>query len=232
MDSKIKEVALTRKGKEKIRTQPTRTSPRFASKQSPISLPSKIRTPPTRAFPRLAGLKALPPPSHEIPIFANPGTPKATKIRRTARISVKPIKRRFSQRIIAKEGSSTKASKEKVVIVLSSDHEIQKKVEEPAPELTVMNKDISEEEEDPEEESQEGETEAKNIHNLWGLADSESSSSEEEDIIRYDPHFWPYDGDLSDWRHDNPSDCSAGSCTGPLPANLKMNDRSPTSIGV
>ncbi|MED6199935.1 hypothetical protein PIB30_080494 [Stylosanthes scabra] len=179
MDNKLKEVTLTRKGKEKIRTQPTSTSPRFAAKQRPIFPPSKIRTPSTRDSPRLAILKALPPPSHEIPAVANPGTPKATKIRRTARISAKLIKCRFSQRIIAKGGPSIEALKEK-----------------------------------------EGETKAESIHNLWGLADFESSSLEVEDIIGDGPCFWPYDGDLSDWRNDDPSDNSAGSCTKSPPANL------------
>ncbi|MED6173233.1 hypothetical protein PIB30_057394 [Stylosanthes scabra] len=110
-------------------TNPSLTKTRYP-KNSTIST-LKIRTPPSRASPRLAALKdslLLPSPTSVIrpekllvmalaapmttppsvatvsknPIVPILETPQPRKIRRTARMSVKPIRHRFSERIIAK----------------------------------------------------------------------------------------------------------------------------------
>ncbi|MED6112809.1 hypothetical protein PIB30_065033 [Stylosanthes scabra] len=85
----------------------------------------------------------------EIPILEMPRT---TKVRRTARISMKPIKRRFSERIIAKGGPSRAAPKENIVIDVSSDSEISREIENAAMELIAMDKPFIPEEEDEEDE--------------------------------------------------------------------------------
>ncbi|MED6225166.1 hypothetical protein PIB30_091061 [Stylosanthes scabra] len=116
----------TFKGKEKVMVPPTRVSPRLAALRAPQSQPLKIRTPPSRASPRLAALKdspLLPSPTSVImpekllvlalaapmttpplvatvsrnPIALTSETPQPRKIRRTARMSVKPIRRSDSE---------------------------------------------------------------------------------------------------------------------------------------
>ncbi|MED6184978.1 hypothetical protein PIB30_052561 [Stylosanthes scabra] len=62
----------------------------------------------------------------------------------------------------------------------------------PEPKLEDAIHKVDEMDEDQEEDPEE-EVEQEDFHNLWGLADSTSSSSEGDDL-----RFWNYDGDLSD----------------------------------
>ncbi|MED6212663.1 hypothetical protein PIB30_085668 [Stylosanthes scabra] len=164
-------------------------SPRLAALRAPQSPPLKIRTPPSRASPRLAALKdsPLPPsptsklvilalaapkstlpsvtPAQRDPETPIPEMPRVPKMRRTARISVKPVWRQFPKGVIAKGEPSTAATKEKVVINDSSDSEISKKIEDANMKLIAMDEPfapVEEDEEDPEEdpdEEEEGEIE-------------------------------------------------------------------------
>ncbi|MED6203273.1 hypothetical protein PIB30_113804, partial [Stylosanthes scabra] len=162
-----------------------------------------IRTPPSRASPRLAALKdslllpsptsvimhekllvlALAAPMTTLPSVANVSKdpiaptlepPQPCKIRRTARISVKPIKRRFSERIIAKGGPSRAVTTERIIIDDSSDSEINKEIEDDAKELSAMDEPlVPEKEEVPEEEQR-----FWNYDDLddWGTAEPADSS--------------------------------------------------------
>ncbi|MED6163528.1 hypothetical protein PIB30_080853 [Stylosanthes scabra] len=197
MDRKRNQAAL--KGKEEVRAPPTRMSPWLAALRAPRSPPIKMRTPPLRASPRLVTLKDSPLPLSPTsvlrpkkllvlalavpkpmlpsvsPVQKDPETPipeipRVPKMRRTARISVKPIWLQFPERVIAERGPSIAATKEKVVIDDSSDSETSKKVEDDNMELIAMDEPFvqveeveeEEEEEDPEEdpeEEEEGEVE-------------------------------------------------------------------------
>ncbi|MED6182870.1 hypothetical protein PIB30_032793 [Stylosanthes scabra] len=139
MDRKRNQAAL--KGKEKVRAPPTRISPMLAALRAPQSPPLKMQTPPSRASPRLTRLNP-----HLLQCTCSerlrtpiPEIPRMTKTRKTARISVKPVWRQFSERVIAKGGPSTVATKEKVVINDSSDSEISEKIEVAAMELIAMD---------------------------------------------------------------------------------------------
>ncbi|MED6150907.1 hypothetical protein PIB30_077182 [Stylosanthes scabra] len=198
MDRKRNQATL--KGKEKVRAPPTRMSPRLTALRVPQSPPLKMRTPPSRASPRLAALKdsLFPPSSTSIlipkklvvlaltapkptppsvtPTQRDPKTlisemPRVPKMRRTTRISVKPVGRQFSEGVIAKGRPSTAATKEKFVINDNSDNEISKKIKDANMEVIAMDEPFvlveedekeEEEEEDPEEdpdEEEEGEIE-------------------------------------------------------------------------
>ncbi|MED6199040.1 hypothetical protein PIB30_072222 [Stylosanthes scabra] len=192
MDRKINQAAL--KGKEEVRAPPTWISPRLAALTAPRSPLIKMRTPPSRASPRLAALKdsplplsptsvlmpkkllvlalavpkpILPPvtPIQKDPKITIPEIPRVPKMRRTARISVKPVWLQFPERVIAERGPSIAAKKEKVVINDSSDSETSKKVVDDNMELITMDEPVvqveeveeEEEEEDPEEDPEEEE---------------------------------------------------------------------------
>ncbi|MED6136533.1 hypothetical protein PIB30_056926 [Stylosanthes scabra] len=215
MDRNRNQAAL--KGKEKVRAPPTRMSPRLAALRAPHSPPLKMRTPPLRASPRLAALKdsplppsptsvlmpkklvvlalaalkPIPPPvTHfqkdpETPI---PEIPRVPKMKRTARISVKPVWFQFPERVIAKRGPSIAATKEKVVINDSSDSETSKKVEDDNMELIAVDESFVQEEEveekeeevDPEEDpEEEGEVEyfcdEKDYEDYFSEEDDDSS---------------------------------------------------------
>ncbi|MED6165075.1 hypothetical protein PIB30_096133 [Stylosanthes scabra] len=196
MDRKRNQVAL--KGKEEVRALPTRMSPRLAALRAPCSPLIKMRTPPLRASPRLAALKdsplplsptfvlrpkkllviALALPKPILPLVTHvqkdPETPiseipRVPKMRRTARISVKPVWLEFPERVLAERGPSIATTKEKVVINDSSDGETSKRVDDnmeliamDEPFVQVEEVEEEEEEEDPEEdleEEEEGEVE-------------------------------------------------------------------------
>ncbi|MED6176984.1 hypothetical protein PIB30_093432 [Stylosanthes scabra] len=85
------------------------------------------------------------------------GDPRTTKVRRTARISMKLIKRRFYVRIVAKGVPSKVAPKEVEGIDISSDSEKDMSDDEAALELTAMDGAFNQEEEeedDPREEEE------------------------------------------------------------------------------
>ncbi|MED6210218.1 hypothetical protein PIB30_062087 [Stylosanthes scabra] len=88
------------KEKEKMRTPPTRTSSRLAALKAPPPLPS-----PSSVLKHQAVL-ATNQENHET---TNLELPRATKMRRIARISIKPIQCRFSYRI-AKRTAPSKAT--------------------------------------------------------------------------------------------------------------------------
>ncbi|MED6152066.1 hypothetical protein PIB30_088436 [Stylosanthes scabra] len=204
----------TLKGKEEVRAPPTWMSPRLAAIRAPRSPPIKMRTPPSRASPRLAELKDSPLPLSPTsvlmpkklvvlalaapkailppvtPVQKDPKTPiseipRVPKMRRTARISVKPVWRQFPKGVIAKRGTSIAATKEKVVINDSSDSETSK-VEDDNIELIAMDEPFvqveeveeEEEEEDPEEDLEEEEVK---VEYFRDEEDYEDYFSEEDD---------------------------------------------------
>ncbi|MED6113574.1 hypothetical protein PIB30_072148 [Stylosanthes scabra] len=220
MDHKRNQAAL--KVKEKVEAPPTRMSPRLASLRAPHSPLLKMRTPPSRASPRLAVLKdsPLPPsptsvlmpkklvilalaapkpilplvtPAQKAPETLISEMPRVPKIRRTARISVKPVWSQFPKGVIAKGRPSIAATKEKVVSNDSSDSETSKKVEDHKMELIAMDEpfvpveEVEEEEEeedpeeDPEEEEEEEEEEEGEIEYFRDEEDYEDYFSEEDD---------------------------------------------------
>ncbi|MED6224741.1 hypothetical protein PIB30_087006 [Stylosanthes scabra] len=90
----------------------------------------------------------------------NMGDPRTTKVKRTARISVKPIKRRLFERIAAKGMPPKVAQKVAEVIDISSNSEKDIKDDAAAVELIAMDgvfNQAEEEEEDPEEEEEDPE---------------------------------------------------------------------------
>ncbi|MED6139847.1 hypothetical protein PIB30_087800 [Stylosanthes scabra] len=187
MDRKRNQAAL--KGKEEVKAPPTRMSPRLAALRAPRSPPIKMRTPPSRASPRLAALKdsplplsptsvlrprkllvlalavpkpMLPPmtPVQKDPETPIPEIPRVPKMRRTARISVKPV----------------------------CDSETSKKVEDDNMELIAMDEPFvqveeveeeEEEEEDPEEDPEE--EEEGEVEYFRDEEDCEDYFSEEDD---------------------------------------------------
>ncbi|MED6198766.1 hypothetical protein PIB30_069653 [Stylosanthes scabra] len=158
-----------------------RTTPKFLDRElvtgwsdSPLPLsPTSVLRPKKLLVLALAVPKPMLPPVNpvqkdlETPI---PEIPRVPKMRRTARISVKPVWLQFPKRVIVEKGPSIVATKEKVVIDDSSDSETSKKVEDDNMELIPMDEPFvqveeveeEEEEEDPEEdpeEEEEGEVE-------------------------------------------------------------------------
>ncbi|MED6225967.1 hypothetical protein PIB30_098698 [Stylosanthes scabra] len=124
------------------------------------------------------------------------------------------------------------ASEEQEVIAVSSDSESEpemvKEVEEVEEDLeedpveALQGAEIEEEdEEDPEEDPMEENATEKGVReeddfvDYWALVRSDSENS-----VTNDYRFWNYDGDLDNWRNPEPVDSSAGSCTGPPPANI------------
>ncbi|MED6219855.1 hypothetical protein PIB30_039604 [Stylosanthes scabra] len=181
----------------------------------------KLAMPPTRKSSRLAGLPTFVPPTspksvlrpNKLLVLAiaadaveiHPkaqGTAQAPvekpptdiKGKKTARISVKPLRKRFSQRIIARGGPSRPKPKKAVVIDLVSDEEEEAQDKEAAteePPLVANQAEEKEEEEDPEEY-------APPYSPLPPFPASPELGPGEYD----DPHNWNYDGDLDQWGTD------------------------------
>ncbi|MED6226710.1 hypothetical protein PIB30_106401 [Stylosanthes scabra] len=210
MDHKGKQVAS--KGKEKMRTPPTRASPSLTALKAPLAIPSS---------PAVLKPQEVLPTNQEIREETNKELPKATKIKRTARISVKAIQGRFAHRLAERTTPFKATPKEKILIVLSSDDEPENKIEDPTTKVVEMNKAMQEKEEDEEEEEEDPEELPKEeSQDLWDLTEPSTSSSEKGYDKGDDPHFWNYDGDLFDWQNADPSEGFVGSCTGPpLAAN-------------
>ncbi|MED6152245.1 hypothetical protein PIB30_090064 [Stylosanthes scabra] len=215
MDRKRNQPAL--KGKEEVRAPPTWMSPRLAALRAPCSPPIMMKTPPSRISPRLAALRDSPLPLSSTsvlmpkkllvlalvvpklilppvtPVQKDTKTPileipRVPKMRRTTRISVKPVWLQFPKRVIAERGPSLAATKEKVVIDDSSDSETSKKVEDDNMELIAMDEPFvqveeveeEEEEEDPEEDPEEEEEEGE-VEYFRDEEDYEDYFSEEDD---------------------------------------------------
>ncbi|MED6155791.1 hypothetical protein PIB30_008373 [Stylosanthes scabra] len=194
--------------------------------------------PPTRKSPRLAGLHPFVPPTspksmlrpNKLLVLAIAADavkihPKARgavqapvekpptdiKGKKTARISVKPLRKLFSHRIIARGGPSRPKPKKAVVIDLVSDDEEETREKEAAMEqpLVVANQEEPEdEEEDPnyeeeaEEEDPEESMEPEEAPSSWSLLSPFPATPELAPGEYDDPHKWNYDGDLDQWGTD------------------------------
>ncbi|MED6175462.1 hypothetical protein PIB30_078633, partial [Stylosanthes scabra] len=102
MDCKGKQV--TSKEKKKVHTPPTRASPRLAALKAPLAMPSL----PTTLKPQ-----EVLPADQENCETTKMELLRATKIRRTARISVKPIQGRFARRLAERTTPFKATPKEK-----------------------------------------------------------------------------------------------------------------------
>ncbi|MED6182586.1 hypothetical protein PIB30_029835 [Stylosanthes scabra] len=112
--------------------------------------------------------------------------PKDIKGKRTARILVKPLRKRFSQRIIARGGPSRPKPKKVEVIDLVSDDEEEKHAK------------AAEEEEEYPEESVEPEETPSSCSLLSPFRATPELAPGEYD----DPHDWNFHGDLYQWGTD------------------------------
>ncbi|MED6137624.1 hypothetical protein PIB30_066687 [Stylosanthes scabra] len=136
--------------------------------------------------------------------------PKDIKGKKTTRISVKPLRKRFSQRIIARGGPSRPKPKKVEVIDLVSDEEEEKDVEAAVeqPPLVVNQAELEDEEEDPdyekeeEEEDPEESVEPEETPLSYSLLSPFPATSELAPGKYDDPHNWNYDGDLNQWVTD------------------------------
>ncbi|MED6132338.1 hypothetical protein PIB30_018176 [Stylosanthes scabra] len=181
----------------------------------------KLAMPPNRKSPRLAGLLPFAPPaspksvlrSNKLLVLAiaaargepNPKAqasaeaavekpPADVKGKKVARIFVKPLRKRFSQRIIARGGPSRPKPKKAVVIDLVSDEEEEARDKETAadePPLVATQAEEEEEEEDHEEYPPP-------YSPLPPFPPSPELGPGEFD----DLHNWNYDADLDQWGTD------------------------------
>ncbi|MED6221627.1 hypothetical protein PIB30_056621 [Stylosanthes scabra] len=181
----------------------------------------KLAMPPTRKSPRLAGLLPFASPasprsllrSNKLLVLAiaavrGEANPKEqasaqptvekpsvdVKGKKVARISVKPLRKRFSQRIIARGGPCQPKLKRAVVIDLVNDEEEEARGKEIAakePPLVATQAEEKEEEEDPEEYPPP-------CSPLPPFPPSPELGPGGYD----DPHYWNFDGDLDQWGTD------------------------------
>ncbi|MED6125724.1 hypothetical protein PIB30_071389 [Stylosanthes scabra] len=209
MDRKRKQVASNKK--EKMRTPPTKASPRLVALKAPLAIP----TPPAAPQPQ-----EVLPTNQENRVATNTEIPRTTKIRKTARISVKPIQGRLARRLAERTTPFGATPKKEVLIVLSSDDESKNNIKaftteevETEEDPEELPKEEEEEKEDPEELPKEEEEEEEDheelpkeeSHDLWDLTKPSTSSSERGYDKGDDPHLWNYDGDLFDWQNAEPS---------------------------
>ncbi|MED6147449.1 hypothetical protein PIB30_044132 [Stylosanthes scabra] len=148
-----KRKSMAAKGKEKLTAPSTQKSPRLAG--LPPSLPPsspKFVLGPNKLLVLAVAASAFGVHSkaREDPQAPVVEQPKVVKGKSTARISVKPIQKRFSQRIIARGGPSRPKPKKIEVINLGSDDEGEKKMET-AVEKEGPEPEVEEEDEAPEE---------------------------------------------------------------------------------
>ncbi|MED6204160.1 hypothetical protein PIB30_006576 [Stylosanthes scabra] len=211
MDRKRKSVVA--KGKGKLAMPPTWKSPCFAG--LPPSLPPT--SPKSMLGPHkllvlvivAAKVETCPKPQENVQVpVVEP--PKDIKGKRTARISVKPLQKRFSQRIIAQGGPSRPKPKKVEVIDLLSDDEEEKDaeaaVEQPA--LVENQVELEDEEEDPDYEEEEEEEDPKEsvepeeTPSSYSLLSPFPVTPELAPGEYDDPHNWNFDGDLNQWGTD------------------------------
>ncbi|MED6219239.1 hypothetical protein PIB30_033945 [Stylosanthes scabra] len=198
----------------------------------------KLAMPPTQKSPRLAGLPPFVPPTsprsvlrpNKLLVLAieadavdiHPkarGTAQALvekpptniKGKKTARISVKHFRKRFSQRIIARGGPSRPKPKKAVVIDLVSDEEEETQEKEAAmeqPPVVANQEEPEDEEEDPnyeeeiEEEDLEESIEPEETPSSYSLLPPFPATPELAPGEYDDPHNWNFDGDLDQWGTD------------------------------
>ncbi|MED6158164.1 hypothetical protein PIB30_030334 [Stylosanthes scabra] len=157
----------------------------------------KLAMPPTRKSPHLAAAaRGEPNPKAQASSQATVEKPLVdVKGKKVARISVKPLRKRFSQRVIARGGPSRPKPKKAVVIDLVSDEEGEVQGKETAAEepllVATQAKEKEEEEEDPEEYPPP-------YSPLPPFPPSPELGPGEYD----DPHYWNFDGDLDQWGTD------------------------------
>ncbi|MED6204511.1 hypothetical protein PIB30_009786 [Stylosanthes scabra] len=182
------------KGKGKLSMLPTRISPRLAGLPPfmPTTSPRSVLRPNKLLVQAIAATKGQPSPKESAQ--ATVETPSVDiKGKKAARISVKPLIKRFFQRIIARGGPSRPKPKKAVIIDLVSNEEgeVQSKettAEEPP---LVATQAKEKEEEDPEEYSPP-------YSPLPPFPPSPELGPGEYD----NPHYWDYDWDLDQWGTD------------------------------
>ncbi|MED6171002.1 hypothetical protein PIB30_036655 [Stylosanthes scabra] len=179
------------KGKGKLTMPPTRKSPLLAGLPLlvlPTSPKSMLRSDKLLVL-AIAAARGEPKPKAQASIQATVKKPPTDiKGKKTARISVKPLQKRFSQRIIACGGPSRPKPKKAVVIDLVSDEEEEAEDKEAATEeqpLVANQAEEKEEEEDPEE-----------YPPPYSPLPSFTASPELGPQEYDDPHNWNFDGNL------------------------------------
>ncbi|MED6106957.1 hypothetical protein PIB30_009563 [Stylosanthes scabra] len=201
MDRKRK--SLVAKGKGKLAMPPTQKSPRLAG--LPPSLPPvspKFMLRPNKLL--VLAIAAANVETHhkaQESVQAPVVEPlKDTKGKKDARISVKPLRNRFSQRIIARGGPSRPKPKKVEVIDLVSGEKEEAQAKEAALEQPplVANQD---EEEDPNYEEEEEEDPDESVvpeeaPSSWSLLSPFPATPELAPGEYDDPHYWNFDGDL------------------------------------
>ncbi|MED6140832.1 hypothetical protein PIB30_097214 [Stylosanthes scabra] len=155
MDRKRKFEDAKRKGK--LAMPPTRKSPRPASLLpfAPPASPKSVLRLNKLLVLAIAAARGEPNPKAQASAQATVEKPSVdVKGKKAARISVKPLRKRFSQKIIARGGPSRPKPKKAVVIDLVSDEEEEARGKETAaeePPLVATQTEEEKEEEDPEE---------------------------------------------------------------------------------
>ncbi|MED6187507.1 hypothetical protein PIB30_077095 [Stylosanthes scabra] len=184
---------MAAKGKGKLATSPTRKSPRLAG--LPPSLPPT--SPKSVLRPKkLLVLAIAVDAAWETPQAPAVEPSKDVKQKKTARISVKPLQKRFSQRIIAQGGPSRPKPMKNEVINLVNDEE-----KEAAEEKKDPEPEDEEEEEDPEEAAEEKkdpkpEDEKEEEDPEEAFASLTLPSQPKGPSGAYDDlYYWDYDGD-------------------------------------
>ncbi|MED6167761.1 hypothetical protein PIB30_005726 [Stylosanthes scabra] len=209
MDRKRK--SLVTKGKGKLAMPPTQKSPRLVG--LPPSLlptsPKSVLGPHKLLVLAIAAAKIETCPKAQENVqdpVVEP--PKDIKGKRTARISVKPLRKRFSQRIIARGGPSRSKPEKVEVIDLVSDDEEEKDAEAAVeqPNLVKNQAELEDEEEDPdyeeeeeEEEDPEESVEPEETPSSYSLLSPFRATPELAPGEYDDPHNWNFDGDLDQW---------------------------------
>ncbi|MED6145049.1 hypothetical protein PIB30_021406 [Stylosanthes scabra] len=195
MDRKRK--SLVAKGKGKLAMSPTRKSPRLAglSPSLPPTSPKSVLGPNKLLVLAIeaARVETRPKVQENVQVLVVE-PPKDIKGKKTARISVKPLRKRFSQRVIARGGPSRPKPKKVEVIDLVSDDEAEEKDAEAAMEQPPLEE---EEEEDPEESVEPEETPSS-----YSLLSPFPTTPELAPGEYDDPHNWNYDGHLDQWGTD------------------------------
>ncbi|MED6220323.1 hypothetical protein PIB30_043857 [Stylosanthes scabra] len=203
MDRKNK--SFVTKGKGKLAMPPTQKSPRLARlpPSLPQTFPKSVLGPhKLLVLARAAASVETGPKTQEnvqVPVVE---PPKDIKGKRTARISVKPLRKRLSQRIIARVGPLDLSSR--------SDDEEEKDTEAAAkqPPFVENQAELGDEEEDPdyeeeeEEEDPEESVEPEETPSSYSLLSPFPATPELAPAEYDDPHNWNFDGDLDQWGTD------------------------------
>ncbi|MED6225788.1 hypothetical protein PIB30_097048 [Stylosanthes scabra] len=203
MDRKRKSLVI--KGKGKLAMPPTRKSSRLAGLPSslPPTSPKSVLGPHKLLVLAIAAARVETcPKAQENVQVSVVEPPKDIMGKRTARISVKPLRKRFSQRIIARGGPSRPKPEKVEVIDLVSDDEEEKDAEAAVeqPPLVENQAELEDEEEDPdyeeeeEEEDLEESVETEETPSSYSLLSPFPATPELAPGEYDDPHNWNFDG--------------------------------------